>query len=91
MVDIAHFEKLRRDGASSAEVVRTARHMGLGEIEIIRVLRAVFALELGAAKEALITSRGTTISEHETWVLSAVEEGLSLGVGEAEYDDELDE
>lgn len=67
MSEFDKYEALKRAGRSPAEVYREANADGVGDIDAIRMLRSVFGLSLGDAKEAMIVARGTagSLREHE--------------------------
>lgn len=82
MTEFDQYEALKRDGSTPAEVYKDARRAGMGKIEAIRMLRAVFGLSLRGAKEAMIVGSGTAES------LSAHEEAIAREL-EAELDELL--
>lgn len=65
--EFAHYESLQRSGTSPPEVYRVARSAGMGDVDVIRMLRAVFGLSLRDAKEAMVVGGGTAanLAAHE--------------------------
>lgn len=70
-----------RRGASPLDAYRAARSEGMNDVDAIRMLRRLFGLSLGQARETVLVGSGTASSlrEHEQAVARALE---------AELDDE---
>lgn len=90
MNDPEHYKKLARLDASPEEVFLAAKANGIGFIERLKLLRAVFGLSLVEAKEAWIRAEGlaSTLSDYqEKFILPALMNTLQLL--EQEEDEDL--
>jgi hypothetical protein len=56
--DFSKYESMRQGGSSPEEVYRQGSADGLDPIARIRLIRAVFALSLGQAKEVVVRAEG---------------------------------
>ncbi|MBX3387808.1 MAG: hypothetical protein KF768_14675 [Phycisphaeraceae bacterium] len=77
MTEFEEYESLRRSGSSAVEVYCAARSAGMNDIDAIRMLRTVFGLSLGEAKEAMLVGSGVadSLEDHE----DALADGLRKG------------
>lgn len=77
MDTFAKYEKMRDAGADAPAVYEQALADGVDRIAVVRLLRAVFALDLVQAKEAISTAEGaTSLSEHQEHLLPAIERAV---------------
>jgi hypothetical protein len=73
--DFSKYESMRRSGASPAQVNLEAVHDNLDRITRIRLIRTVFSLTLGEAKEVLVVSEGwaTSLDQHLETIAQQIE------------------
>lgn len=78
MSEFEQYEALKRAGLSPATVYRAAHGAGMGDIDAIRMIRAVFGLSLREAKEAMIVGSGTaeSLEAHEAAIARELEQEL---------------
>ena len=83
MIEFPEYHQMRDSGCSAIEVYRSAKAKGMRDIPAIRMLREVFGLTLGEAKEVLIVGSGVagTVEEHDTDLAAAI---LDLEADESE-------
>jgi hypothetical protein len=63
--DFSKYEKMRDAGASAEDVYREAARDGLDTITQIRLIRAVYSLSLGEAKDVFVRAEGLAESRNE--------------------------
>jgi hypothetical protein len=63
MDDFTKYRRMRDEGADAATVLRCAIDDGVDLITRVRMLRAVFALDLHDAKEVMLAVEGVTAND----------------------------
>jgi hypothetical protein len=80
------YEQMRDSGVSSHDVYKQGQLHDLDRFALIRMLRSVFSLGLGQAKEVMLQADGiaSSLSEHEERLLPALKTALQDMENEAE-------
>ena len=76
--DWSEYESLRNDGATPDDVYLKAKADGHDSLDCIRMLRAVFNLDLNRAKEITVQAEGTTqsLDDYQETLLPVLEEAF---------------
>jgi hypothetical protein len=75
--DFSKFEQMKRSGASAEEVFLEAVRDRIDPISRIRLIRAVFSLTPGQAKEIIVRAEGeaASLDQHQANIAKKLTEG----------------
>ncbi len=63
--DFGKYESMRAGGTTAEAVYRQSIDDGIDPITRVRLIRAVFALTLGQAKDVIVRAEGEAVSSHD--------------------------
>jgi hypothetical protein len=76
--DFSKYEAMRQSGSTPEEVYRAAVRDGVDSIARIRLIRVVYALSPGQAKEVIVRAEGlsTSLDQYQGKIADNLSEGL---------------